>query len=80
MNNTVESNLLHDPGTEPAVVLVLQDLRKIQVVQGHVNLDSCRGFSTSIRMMLIQTSFILTGYHCTYHDLPRFTSSFIRLL
>ena len=36
-----QREILHDPGAQPPVVLVLQDLREIQVVQGHVYLDAC---------------------------------------
>jgi hypothetical protein len=33
--------ILHDPGAQPAMVLVFQDLREIKVVQSHMYLDSC---------------------------------------
>jgi hypothetical protein len=39
-----QREFLHDPGAQPPVVLVLQDLGEIQVVQGHVDLDSCSRF------------------------------------
>jgi hypothetical protein len=40
-NCAAEFKILHDPGAQPAVVLVFQDLREIEVVQGHMYLDSC---------------------------------------